>query len=121
MPLFNRSQARSKIKESKLIYLQNKVKLDLEKMRVTKILYQSVKDAKSAKKKYEAAKLNFEFSSKSYEADILKFNYGKINFNDLIVTKNEYLNSQSNLIKSKYEFLFNNALINFYKGNDFTL
>ena len=121
MPLFNQSQARSKIKESKLIYLQNKVKLDLEKMRVTKILYQSVKDAKSAKKKYEAAKLNFEFSSKSYEADILKFNYGKINFNDLIVTKNEYLNSQSNLIKSKYEFLFNNALINFYKGNDFTL
>ncbi|WP_395053089.1 TolC family protein [Flavobacterium sp.] len=121
MPLFNQSQNRSKIKESKLIYLQNKVKLDLEKMRVTKILYQSVNDAKSAKKKYEAAKLNFEFSSKSYEADVLKFNYGKINFNDLSITKNNFLSSQSNLIKSKYEFLFNNALINFYKGNDFTL
>jgi len=67
-------------------------------------------------KKNEASSKAFEFSEKSYQADALKFELGKINTNELNVTKASYNYSQAQLIQSKYELLYNNALIKFYLG-----
>jgi outer membrane protein TolC len=72
-------------------------------------------------KKNEASSKAFEFSQKSYDADALKFELGKIGINELNVTKASYNYSQAQLIQSKYELLYNNALIKFYLGEKFSL
>lgn len=82
---------------------------------------QAVTDTKTSIKKKEASSIAYEFSQKSYEADALKFELGKININELNLTKSNLNNAQAQLIQSKYELMYNNALIKFYLGEKFNL
>lgn len=121
MPIFSQFQNSGKVKIGKLVYEQTKIQSDIETDRLYKVVYQAINDAKMAKKKYDAARTALNFSEKSFAADNLKFELGKISFNDFSITRNNYINEQANLIKTKYEFLFNNALLNFYLQNEFKL
>ncbi|MEY2692929.1 MAG: hypothetical protein RIT03_1320, partial [Bacteroidota bacterium] len=78
-------------------------------------------DTKTAAKKVDAATLAFAFAQKSFEADALKFELGKININELNTTKKAFSTAQTELIQSNYELMYNNALINFYLGEEFKL
>jgi outer membrane protein TolC len=111
----------SKIKTSKLNYKQSKLDTQITQNNLSKEVLKAIADTKTAIKKNESSSLGFEFSRKSYEADALKFELGKINITELNVTKVAYNNAQAELIQSKYELLFNNALINFYLGDEFKL
>ena len=82
---------------------------------------QAINDSKVAYKKYDASRSAFEFAQKSLDADQLKFQYGKISANEVNTTKNSFIASQSDFIKSKYELLFSQALIKFYQNNIFSL
>ena len=46
---------------------------------------------------------------------------GKISITELNTSKILYNNTQADQIRSRYELLFNNALIRFYMGEAFTL
>ena len=93
----------------------------MEQNRLSKEVLKAITDTKTSIKKSESAAIAFEFSKKSYEADALKFELGKININELNITKMNFNNSQAELIQSKYELLYNNALIKFYLGEPFIL
>lgn len=121
IPIFNQFSTLSKIKTNKLNYKQSKIDTELTQNLLSKEFLKVITDAKTSLKKIETSTIAFEFSQKSYEADVLKFELGKININELSTTKMNYNNSQSDLIQSKYELLFNNALVNFYLGDKFEL
>lgn len=119
IPIFNRFQNSNNLKISQLNFQKAKLNTESSQNIVSKTVSQAINDTKSSKMKYEAAKVAFEFSKKSYEADNLKFELGKIDVNEITITKNIFAEAQSELIKSKYEFYFNNALIRFYYQNVF--
>lgn len=119
VPLFNQLETTYKIKQSKLAYEQAKVDRQNEGNRLSKVVLQAINDAKTAQKKQETSQTAYEFAKKSFENDQLKFESGKIDINQLNFTKINYINSQAELIRAKYEFLFNKALVNFYMGEDF--
>ncbi len=121
IPIFNQLQSSSKIKETKLLFDQSKIRNDIEKSNVSKVVLKAINDAKTAKKKYEASQLFSEYSKRSFEAETLKYNLGKITLNDISITKNTFFNAQAELIRAKYEYFFNNALIKFYLGESFVL
>ena len=121
IPIFSQFDNFSKVRTSKLQWKQSKLDTEMKKNELSKDVLKAITDTKTSMKKNEASAKAFEFSQKSYEADALKFELGKININELNVTKATYNNSQAQLIQSKYELLFNNALIKFYLGEDFTL
>ena len=121
IPIFNQFENFSKIKNSKLQYNQSKIETLLEENRLSKEILKAMTDTKTSFKKNESAAIAFEFSKKSYEADVLKFELGKININELNNTKMNFSTSQAELIQSKYELLYNNALIRFYLGENFVL
>jgi len=121
IPIFSQMDNYSLIKTSKLKLKQSKLDTQIVQNNLSKEVLKSITDTKTSIKKNESSSIAFEFSKKSYDADILKFELGKININELNVTKMNYNNSQAALIQSKYELLFNNALINFYLGEKFKL
>ena len=121
IPIFSQMSNFSKIKTSKLNYKQSKLDTQITQNDLSKEVLKAIADTKTAIKKNESSSLGFEFSRKSYEADALKFELGKINITELNVTKVAYNNAQAELIQSKYQLLFNNALINFYLGDEFKL
>jgi len=121
IPIFNGFQAQAKVRASTLAYKQAGVETKIAENQLTKVVLKAVYDARTSLKKKEASSIAFDFSSKSYDADLLKFQVGKIGISELNVTKINYNAVQAELIQSKYELLFNNALIKFYQGEPFTL
>ncbi|HLF52722.1 TolC family protein [Flavobacterium sp.] len=121
IPIFNQFETSYRIKQSKLSYKQSKLNSQIEQNRLSRVVLQAINDAKAAKKKQESSTIAFEFAQKSFDSDQLKYDLGKININELNFTKTNYTNAQAELIRAKYELLFNNALINFYLGEDFSL
>ena len=121
VPIFNQFETTFKIKQNKLSFEQAKLETKMEENRLSKVILQAINDTKAANKKQETATIAFEFAKKSYEADLLKYELGKINSNEFNFTKSNYINSQVELINSKYEQLFNTGLLNFYLGEDFSM
>ena len=119
IPIFNQLQNRFKVKENKLNYQKTLIDTDIEKNRLSKVVIQAINDANASYSKYESSLSALEFSQKSYEADFLKLELGKISTNEFINTKNIYINNQAELIRSKYELMFNQALVKFYLNNTF--
>ena len=101
--------------------MQSKVNTQIERDRLSKEVLLAINNVKTSLKKNEASSKAFDFSQRSFDADALKFELGKININELNTSKLIYNNNQAELIQSKYELLFNNALIRFYLGEEFSL
>jgi outer membrane protein TolC len=121
IPIFNQLSTFSKIKVAKGAYKQAVVNTEIMRNQTTKAVMKAITDTKTAAKKVDAAALAFAFAQKSFEADALKFELGKININELNTTKKAYSTAQTELIQSNYELMYNNALINFYLGEEFKL
>ena len=121
IPIFNQFKNNLEIKTQKMLYRQSKVTTELERNRLSKEVLLAINDAKTAVKKNEASTIAMEFSQKSYDADMLKFEVGKIGIGELNLTKINFNTAQAELIQSKYELLFKNALIKFYGGEPFSL
>lgn len=121
IPIFTQFRNNLEIKTQKMLYRQSKVTSELERNRLSKEVLLAINDAKTAVKKNEASAIALEFSQKSYDADMLKFEVGKIGISELNLTKVNFNATQAELIQSKYELLFKNALIKFYAGEPFSL
>lgn len=121
IPIFNQFKNNLEIKTQKMLYRQSKVTSEMEHNRLSKEVMLAINDARTAVKKNEASMIAMEFSQKSYDADLLKFEVGKIGISELNLTKMNFNNVQAELIQSKYELLFKNALIKFYSGEAFSL
>lgn len=121
IPIFSQFETFARVKTSKLNYKQSKINVEIAQNQLSKEVLKAITDTKTAVKRKESSAVAFEFSQKSYDADVLKFELGKININELNTTKMMYNSSQAELIQSKYELLFNNALIQFYLGEEFSL
>ncbi|WP_438965092.1 TolC family protein [Flavobacterium sp.] len=119
IPLFSQFQNHFKVKENKLNYKQAFIDTEIERNRLSKVVIQALNDANASFSKYESSLSALEYSKKSYEADVLKLELGKISTNEFINTKNIFINNQAELIRSKYELMFNQSLVSFYMNNKF--
>ena len=79
-------------------------------------MYQAYNDAKNAKKVYDAA-------LKAEEARQLAFNYAKERYEvglsnafDLNQSQTQFDNAQSDVIRTKFDFLFRLKVLEFYFG-----
>lgn len=121
IPIFNRFQTNADVKARKFQYKQAQVFTQIEYNRLSQQVVQAIQDARTARKKNEASAAAFDFTQRSLSADALKFEMGRINMTEFNTTKMLYNNAQAELIRSKYELLFNNALVRFYMGDTFRL
>ena len=45
-----------------------------------------------------------------------KYEYGKANITEFNEAKNNWLKSESDLVRAKYEYMYSTSLIDFYRG-----
>ncbi|MCA6422034.1 MAG: TolC family protein [Flavobacterium sp.] len=102
---------RSKINQDRTNYLLEQAELDLERT-----VYQAFNDLLNAKKSYEAAlktkearKFAFDFSKERYEVGLLN----SFDFNQSSLL---YENAQSEVLRTKYDYIFRIKLLEFYFG-----
>lgn len=121
VPVFNNWLTRNYISKSKLNLLNAQYNLDLEKQTLKKDVQTAYADAVAAKNKYEASLKTAAATELSFQYAEQKYNVGMMNSLDYITAKNNLVTSKSNVLQSKYEYIFRLKVLDFYQGKPLNL
>ncbi|MGB0881784.1 MAG: TolC family protein [Vicingaceae bacterium] len=121
IPIFNRYQFRSNVNKSKINYQKIAYNLESEKLRLRETIQSAYTDAQASSKSYDAATTSVTAQQKAFEYAQERFKAGAINSFDFNQTKNNLVNAQSQLIQSKYDYMFKLKVLEFYYGVPFVV
>ena len=116
IPIFNQMQVRNSVKNSKLNLISSKYTLDATKNQLYKEIQQAHADAIAAFKKYIASEKSLAATEESFRYTQQKFDVGLVNIVDFNLAKNQFLRVQSDMLQSKYEYIFKSNILQFYRG-----
>jgi outer membrane protein len=119
IPVFNRYQFRSAVNKSKINYQKVEYNLESERLRLKQTIQNAYTDALASSKSYDAATISVEAQTRAFDYSQERFKAGAINSFDFNQNKNNLVNAQSQLIRSKYDFMFKLKLLEFYFGIPF--
>ena len=105
IPIFNRFQTRNNVRTARISLENQQLQLDNTKKTLYKEIQQVYCNALNDKTK---AQISQEAQYENGKATITEFNE----------SKNNYLKSESDLVQARYELLYQQALIEFYRGRD---
>lgn len=116
VPIFNRFATRNNVKRSKVEVERSKYLLEQAEIDLESTVYTAYNDAKNSKKAYEAAvqtedarRLAFEYAKERYDV-------GFSNAFDFNQSRTAYENAQSDVIRTKYDYIFKLKVLEFYFG-----
>ena len=121
VPIFNRFQTRNSIRTAKIQQENQQLQLDNAKKTLYKEIQQVCQSATAAKAKYESSTVAMQSSKDAFELMQAKYENGKANMTEFNESKNNYLKSESDLVQARYELLYQQALIQFYRGRELNL
>lgn len=116
VPIFNRLATRSGLKQSKNDYEIAKINFKENKKLIFNKLEIAYNDMLAAKAAYDANKLTVQFQEEVFRVSTEQYESGIINIYNFIDSKNRFLNTQSDFIKSKYEYLLKIKILEFYSA-----
>lgn len=120
VPIFNRFQTRNNIRNARIT--QENQQLALENTKKT--LYQDIQkvyyNALNAQAKEKASQQAVATANDAFHLTQAKYENGKATITEFNESKNNYLKAESDLVQARYENIYQQALIAFYRGNDLT-
>ena len=116
IPVLNGLTTRTNIKRSKINVMRSQNFLDQTKLDLENTINQSLNDAKGALKAYQAAKKTKLARETSYNYAKERFENGALNTINFLQAQQLFETSQSDLIRSKYDYIFKIKVLEFYFG-----
>lgn len=116
VPIFNRFQTRNNVAKSKINKEIIETRLESEKIQLQQTIEQAFLDVKSASKSYEAAQISLEAQTEAYKNAQESYNYGSITQFDFDQVRTRLVNAEAAMIRSKYDYVFKNKVLQFYSG-----
>ena len=121
IPIYSNRQVKSNVERSKINIQTAQLNAQNTNNQLRKKIEQAYIDMIAAAKNHEAAKEQVKSLKRSYGDSERKFELGMINATDFIVEQNQYFDSESNLNRAKYQFIFTQKILDFYQGKPITL
>lgn len=118
IPIFDRLQTRNSVRQAKIQLQYSEYELESTKKSLYKEIQQAYYNALAADGKYESCTLASESATESFELVLAKYEAGKANITEYNEAKNKMMTAESNLVKARYEYLFQTRLLDFYRGED---
>ena len=116
VPVFNRWNNRSNIKQSKLNLEKEKVDLENFKTQLYYEIESYCQDLSAVSAEYLQAKKQTESNQLAFEVAEKKKEQGMFNLIDLYTSKNLLSNAQSELLRTKLMYLLKRKTLDFYMG-----
>ncbi|WP_407484605.1 TolC family protein [Elizabethkingia miricola] len=114
IPVFNKLQVKSNVEIAKL----NKINADLEKEKTVSNLVAALKSIKiqyqNSEEKYRLLQQNFENQKLSFDKSEEKYKEGLMDAYTFFVVRNNWLQANYNLIKSRYDVMLQEELWKIY-------
>lgn len=120
VPIFNRMATRNSIRSARLNQQQQKLQLDNVRKELYKEIQQAYYNAVAARAKYESCMVAAGSNKEAFDLMSAKYEYGKANITEFNESKNNWLKAESDLVRAKYEYMYQTSLMDFYRGRELT-
>jgi outer membrane protein len=121
IPIFNGGQVNTAIANARIGIENSQLDLQNTKNTLYRNIQQAQADAVAALKKFQSTEKALISMEESFKYTEKKFEVGLVNTVDYNTSKNQLTMTQSDLLQSKYDFIFKTKILNFYKGESITL
>ena len=118
IPIFNRFQTRNNIRNARIEQENQQLQLDNTKKTLYKEIQQVYYNALNAQSKERSSEEALQSTKDAFQLMQAKYENGKATITEFNEAKNTYLKSESDLVQARYENLYQQALIEFYRGHD---
>ena len=118
VPIFNRFQTRNNIRSAKIDRENQVLQFDNVKKSLYKEIQQAYYNAVAASSKYASSETAAQSSRDAFTLTQAKYENGKATITEFNEAKNNYLNAESDLAQARYEYLYQTALLDFYRGKE---
>jgi outer membrane protein len=119
VPIFNRYETRNNIRNAELSRQTQLLMLENTKKSLYKEIQQAYYNAVNAQAKYDSSEKALHSQQEAFRLMQAKYEFGKANITEFNETKNNLMKAESDLVRAKYEFVYQSALLDFYRGRPF--
>ena len=115
IPIFNKFETKNSVKKAQIDVEANKLNVDNVKLELRKTVQQAYYNAVAAKGKWEAAQKSETASNEAYRFANQKYEGGRATVYELYQAKNNLTQAQSQVVQSKYEYVFRLKILELLK------
>ena len=116
IPIFNRFQTRNSIRSAKLEKVNQQLALDQTRKTLYKEIQTAWYNTIAAQQKLTASDEARRASQDAFTLVQAKYEQGKATITEFNEAKNIYLKTESDCTQARYEYLYQKALMQFYRG-----
>lgn len=116
IPILNGFSVRNNIERSKVALKRSQIAVSQQELDLKRNVYTAFTDANGALNAYEAAVTTLEARTESYKYAQERFDVGLLNAFDLNQSQTLFANAESEVIRSKYDYIFRVKVVEFYFG-----
>jgi outer membrane protein len=116
IPIFNGYQVRSNIQRSAINKDLADISLTETRNQLRQIVETAYNSAQAAIKTYHSTDKQVKARDEAFRMAKQRYNLGAINFVDYQIAENNLFQSQSDLLRAKYDFIFRKKVLDFYQG-----
>jgi outer membrane protein len=116
IPIFNGFSARNNVERSKVNLEKSKIALEQQDLDLERSVYLAFTDAKGALNAHESSLVALESREAAYDYAKEKYDVGLLNSFDLNQSQTLLSNAQSEVLRSKYDYIFKIKILEFYFG-----
>lgn len=106
VPIFNKMETRNQVKTAQINVESNRLNVDNTKLELRKTIQQAYYNAVAAKAKWDAASKSEIAGNEAYRFANQKYEGGRATVYELYQAKNNLTQAQSEVVQSKYEYVF---------------
>ncbi|MBP4136563.1 TolC family protein [Flavobacterium geliluteum] len=116
VPIFNGFSVRNNVERSKVSLEKSKIELEQKSLDLQRNVYTAFTDAKGALNTYESSVVTLEARQQAYNYAKEKYDVGLMNSFDFTQAQTLLTNAQSDVIRTKYDYIFKIKILEFYFG-----
>jgi outer membrane protein len=116
VPIFNGFATRNNVSRSKVSFERSKIALSQSELDLERNVFTAYTDAKGAFNAYESALLALEARENAFNYAKERYAVGMMNAFDFNQAQSLYANAQSEVLRTKYDYIFRTKIVEFYFG-----
>jgi outer membrane protein len=116
IPIFNGFSVRNNVERNKVSLEKSKIDLEQKSLDLQRNVYTAFTNAKGALNTYESSTVTLEARQQAYNYAKEKYDVGLMNSFDFTQAQTLLTNAQSDVIRTKYDYIFKIKILEFYFG-----
>lgn len=116
VPIFNGFATKGRVKRAKINQERTEFQLKQAELDLERNVYQAYNDVVNAGKSFEAAQKSLEARKQAFNFSKERYNVGLMNAFDFSQSTIAFENAQSEVLRTKYDYVFKTKVLEFYFG-----